>query len=102
MSNLIFDEEIISLATGFMVGPIGARRGKAISAGTMRFDSLDELKQEIKKLIQEKEMFLYMVTSQETITDTKVSDLFVISDEEREKLPKKTSYIFRGEFLDKQ
>jgi len=97
--DLIFDEEIISLAKGFMVGPLTAQRGKAIAATTMRFDSLEELKESITKLAQEKDMFMYLMMTIEQIIG---GDSFTITEEERAALPRVTRYLWRGEFLDKQ
>jgi hypothetical protein len=100
-SEIIFDDEIIALAKGFMHGPVGAQRGKAIMAETKNFDSFEELKETIIKLAQEKDMFLYMTFKQETV-DMTALDAFALSDEEREKLPKKMKYIWRGYFFDKE
>jgi len=100
-SEIIFDDEIIALAKGFMHGPLGAQRGKAIMAETKTFSSFEELKETITKLAQEKDMFLYMTFKQETVNMT-VLDAFALSDEEREKLPRKTSYIWRGYCFEKE
>ena len=100
-SDIIFDDEIIALAKGFMVGPVSAQRGKAIAAETKNFASFEELKETIKKLAQEKDMFLYMTFKQETV-DMTALDAFALSDEERAKLPKKMKYIWRGYFFDKE
>ena len=100
-SDIIFDDEIIALATGFMVGPVSAQRGKAIMAETKTFSSFEELKETIIKLAQEKDMFLYMTFKQETIDTTGLA-AFAPSDEEREKLPKKISYLWRGYCFDKE
>jgi len=100
-SDVIFDDEIIALAKGFMHGPVGAQRGKAIAAETKTFDSFEELKEVITKLAQEKDMFLYMTFKQETV-DMTCLDAFALSDEEREKLPKKIKYIWRGYLFEKE
>jgi hypothetical protein len=100
-NELIVDEEIIAIAKGFFVGPLTAQRGKALAAETLRFDSFEELKESITKQAQEKDMFLYMMFKQETTVMTGL-DVFALTEEQREKLPKKTSYIWRGAFLDKQ
>jgi hypothetical protein len=100
-NEIIFDEEIIALAKGFMVGPLGAQRGKAIMAGTKNFSTFDKLKETITELAQERDMFLYMIFKQEVIDMTDV-DPFTISKEEREKLPKKISYIWRGYLFDRK
>jgi hypothetical protein len=100
-SEMIFDDEIIALAKGFMHGPVGAQRGKAIAAETKKFDSFEELKESITKLAQEKDMFLYMTFKQETVNLTSL-DAFALSDEEREKLPRKTSYLWRGYCFEKE
>ncbi len=100
-SEIIFDDEIIALAKGFMHGPLGAQRGKAIMAETKTFSSFEELKETIIKLAQEKDMILYMTFKQETVNVTGLA-AFAPSDEEREKLPKKISYIWRGYFFDKE
>jgi hypothetical protein len=100
-SDVIFDDEIIALTKGFMHGPVGVHRSQAIAAEVKTFDSFEELKEVIIKLAQEKDMVLYMTFKQETVDLTSL-DAFAVSDEERAKLPKKTKYIWRGYFFDKE
>jgi hypothetical protein len=98
--ELFFNEEIVSLSKGFMVAPVGLRGGKGIAAEVKRFNSFENLKETIKKLAKEKDMFLYMTFKQEVVDYSNV-DMFHLSDEERAKLPKKTDYVWRGAFIER-
>ena len=57
--TLIIDEEIINMAQGFMVGPCGLYKGKAVMAGTQKFDSLAEMKIFLKVQCKNQDMVLY-------------------------------------------
>lgn len=98
--TLILDEDIISAAKNFMLGPCGAWRNKALMAETRTFDSLEELKENILKESQEKDMVLYKVYSYE-----KVEIDWIIGPpktlEEIKNRPKTIQYAWRGAFVDK-
>lgn len=76
-TTLVTDDEIISMAQGFMVGPCGLYKGKAIMAVTQRFDSLAEMKIFLKVQCKTQDMILYMT------------------------FERNGSYYWRGAFLDK-
>ncbi len=59
-TNIVLDEEIIAAAKGFMVGPVGLFRNKAVAAETQRFDNIHEMKIFIINLqCKTKDMVLY-------------------------------------------
>ena len=94
--TLILDEDVVSAAKNFMLGPCGAWRNKALLAETRTFDSLEELKESILKEAQEKDMVLYKVYSFEKVEidwDTGK----VVQDS-----PTTTLYAWRGCFIDKE
>jgi hypothetical protein len=97
----IFDEDIISAAKNFLLGPCGAWRNKPLLAETRTFDSLEELKENILNEAREKDMVLYRVYSYEKIEiDWNVGPPKTL--EEIQNRPKTTQYAWRGVFLDKE
>lgn len=98
--TLILDEDIISAAKNFMLGPCGAWRNKALLAETRTFSSLEELKENILKESQEKDMVLYKVYTFEKVEiDWNVGPPKTL--EEIQNRPKTTQYAWRGAFVDK-
>jgi hypothetical protein len=98
--TVILDEDIISAAKNFMLGPCGAWRNKALIADTRTFDSLEELKETILKEAQEKDMVLYKVYEYEKVEiDWNVGAPKTL--EEIQNRPKTTQYAWRGAFVDK-
>lgn len=98
--NIILDEDIISAAKNFMLGPCGAWRNKALLAETRTFGSLEELKESILNESQEKDMVLYKVYSYEKVEiDWNIGPPKTL--EEIQNRPKTTQYAWRGAFLDK-
>lgn len=62
IANIIFDEDIINAAKGFMVGPVGIFRNKCVAAIVGKsFKSLEELKADILVNSALRDMVLYMV-----------------------------------------
>lgn len=59
-TELILDEEIISMAKGFMVGPVGLYNGRAVAAETHRYDNLAEMQIFLKAQSKNQDMVLYM------------------------------------------
>lgn len=76
--DIFFDDEIISLAKGFILGPVGTFRDKMVGAAHHEFDSLDDLKNSLKKITSIRDIVLYMTN----IDNGK--------------------YVFRGDFVDKE
>jgi hypothetical protein len=98
--TLILDEDIISAAMNFMLGPCGAWRNKALLAETRTFSSLEELKENILKESQEKDMVLYKVYTFEKVEiDWNVGPPKTL--EEIQNRPKTIQYAWRGAFVDK-
>ena len=98
--TLILDEDIISAAKNFMLGPCGAWRNKALLAETRTFSSLEELKENILKESQEKDMVLYKVYTYEKVEiDWNVGPPKTL--EEIQNRPKTIQYAWRGAFVDK-
>ena len=101
--QIIFDEEIIAAAKGFMVGPVGIQRKKGIMAETFKFPTLAELKIFILNVMcKRKDMYLYMTLTQQKTDYTDVNAKNKGSFEFIEKLPKVNEYVFRGVFLDRE
>lgn len=99
--TFILDEDIISAAKNFMLGPCGAWRNKALLAETRTFGSLKELKENILKESQEKDMVLYKVYSYEKVD---IVDWIVGPPKTLEEIknrPKTIQYAWRGAFVDK-
>ena len=98
--TIILDEDIISAAKNFMLGPCGAWRNKALLAETRTFGSLEELKENILKEAQEKDMVLYKVYTYEKVEiDWNVGPPKTL--EEIQNRPKTIQYAWRGAFVDK-
>ena len=98
--NIILDEDIISAAKNFLLGPCGAWRNKALLAETRTFGSLEELKESILKEAREKDMVLYKVYTYEKVEiDWNIGPPKTL--EEIQNRPKTTQYAWRGAFLDK-
>jgi hypothetical protein len=98
--TVILDEDIISAAKNFMLGPCGAWRNKALLAETRTFGSLEELKENILKESQEKDMVLYKVYTFEKVEiDWNVGPPKTL--EEIQNRPKTIQYAWRGAFVDK-
>ena len=95
----IFDEDIISAAYAFMVGPVGIQRKKVIAAESRKYSSLEELKQDILTEAKEKDMVLYMTYAYQ-VADPR--DINKYSFKVTENYPKITMYCWRGAFLDKE
>lgn len=95
----IFDEDIISAAYAFMVGPVGIQRKKVIAAESRKYSSLEELKQDILTEAKEKDMVLYMTYAYQ-VADPR--DINKYSFKVTENYPKITMYCWRGVFLDKE
>jgi hypothetical protein len=98
--NLIFDNDIISVAKQFMVGPLTAYQNKAILAETESFHSLQELKDWVLTESQTKDMILYMVLDTD-VTDFGGRDPFSYTAAELAALPKKKKYMWRGKLVDR-
>ena len=98
--TVVLDEDIISAAKNFMLGPCGAWRNKALLAETRTFGSLEELKENILKESQEKDMILYKVYAFEKVEiDWSVGPPKTL--EEIQNRPKTIQYAWRGAFVDK-
>lgn len=101
--DVFFDEDIIAAAKGFMLGPVSIQRNRGISAETYKFPALAELKNFVLNVMcKNKDMILYTTFTQEVTDWTGVDSKNKGSFEFIEKLPKVTSYVFRGVFLDKE
>jgi hypothetical protein len=101
-NKIIFDEDIINAAKGFMVGPVGLFRNKMIAAETQVFDNIHEMRIFIVNLqCKTKDMVLYM-TYEYMVPDFGNLDPFTLIYEEQIKLPKVTKYAWRGAFVDKE
>lgn len=101
--GVFFDEDIIAAAKGFMLGPVSIQRKKSILAETYKFPTLAELKIFVLNVMcKSKDMILYTTFTQEVPDWTGVDSKNKGSFEFIEKLPKVTSYVFRGVFLDKE
>jgi hypothetical protein len=60
-TNILLDDDIINAAKGFMVGPVGLFRNKAVEAETQKFDSLYEMQIFLLNVqCRTKDMVLYM------------------------------------------
>ena len=95
----IFDEDIISAAYAFMVGPVGIQRKKVIAAESRKYSSLEELKQDILTEAKEKDMVLYMTYAYLVADPRDINKTtFIVT----ENYPKITMYCWRGAFLDKE
>jgi hypothetical protein len=64
-NEIIYDEEIISLTKGFMVGPVGLYNGGCIAAETQKFDNLAEMQIFLKVQAKTKDMVTYMAFKQD-------------------------------------
>lgn len=94
-----FDEDIISAAYAFMIGPVGIQRKKAIAAESRTYASLEELKKSILTEAKEKDMILYITFTFEKPDPRDVSlSAFTVT----ENYPKIIMYCWRGVFLDKE
>ena len=101
--GVFFDEDIIAAAKGFMVGPVSIQRKKSIVAETYKFPTLAELKIfTLNVMCKTKDMILYTTFTQETPDWSGVNSANKGSFEFIKNLPKKTDYVLRGVFLDKQ
>jgi hypothetical protein len=63
--NIILDDFIISLAKGFMVGPVGLFRNKVVGAGTQVFDNKEEMHIFLNVQCKTQDMVLYMTFEQD-------------------------------------
>lgn len=77
-TEFVLDEEIISMASGFMVGPVGLYNGRAVAAETHRYDNLAEMQIFLKGQAKNQDMVLYMT------------------------FKKDNAYFFRGAFVPKE
>lgn len=77
-TNIIMEDDIINMAKGFMAGPVGLFRNKAVEAITQKFDNLAEMQIFLYVQSKTKDMVLYMTYEQ------------------------CGNYFFRGAFVDKQ
>jgi hypothetical protein len=59
-TEVILDEEIVSMTKGFMVGPVGLYNGRCIAAETQKFDNLAEMQIFLKVQAKTKDMVTYM------------------------------------------
>ena len=101
--GVFFDEDIIAAAKGFMIGPVSIQRKKSIVAETYKFPTLAELKIfTLNVMCKTKDMILYTTFTQETPDWSGVNSANKGSFEFIKNLPKKTDYVLRGVFLDKQ
>lgn len=66
-SVIVVDDEIINMAKGFMVGPVGLFRGRAVEAQTQRFDNLPEMQIFLKVQAKTKDMVLYMTFKKDNV-----------------------------------
>lgn len=64
-TNIILNDDIINAAKGFMVGPVGLFRNKAVEAETQKFDSLAEMQIFLLNVqCKTKDMVMYMTFEQ--------------------------------------
>lgn len=63
-TEIILDDEIIGMAKGFMLGPVGLYNGRAIAAEFQKFDNLAEMKIFLGIQSKTKDMVLYMTFKQ--------------------------------------
>jgi len=64
-TTILFDDEIINAAKGFMIGPVGLFKNKAVEAETQTFDSLHEMKIFLLNVqCKTRDMVLYMTFEQ--------------------------------------
>lgn len=59
-TELILDEEIINMASGFMCGPVGLYNGRAVAAETQRYPNLAEMQIFLKVQAKTQDMIIYM------------------------------------------
>lgn len=59
-TELILDEEIINMAKGFMVGPVGLYNGRPVAAETHRYPNLTEMQIFLKVQAKTQDMVMYM------------------------------------------
>lgn len=59
-TELILDEEIINMASGFMCGPVGLYNGRAVAAETHRYPNLAEMQIFLKVQAKTQDMVLFM------------------------------------------
>lgn len=78
LQEIFIDEDIINLISGYMLGPVGMFRNKAIQTGvTQKYDSIDEMRVFLKMQSKRQDIVIYMTYKQGS------------------------NYYFRGAFVDK-
>jgi hypothetical protein len=64
-NEIIYDEEILSMTKGFMVGPVGLYNGRCVAAETQKYDNLAEMQIFLKVQAKTKDMVTYMAFKQD-------------------------------------
>ena len=99
--NVFIDEEIVNAAKGFMAGPVGMFRNKAVVAENQVFKNIHELRTFIIDFqCKTKDMVLYMTYTRDR-QDFGNRDPFKMTPEERENAPRVTVYGWRGAFVNR-
>jgi len=99
--NVFVDEEIVNAAKGFMVGPVGIFRNKAVVAETQVYPNIYEMRTFlINAQCKTKDMVLYITYTQDR-QDFGNRDPFKMTPEEIDNAPMVKVYCWRGAFVDK-
>jgi len=64
-TEIILDENIISLAAGYMVGPVGLFRGRAVAAQVQQFDNITEMEIFLKAQAKFHDLVIYIAFKKE-------------------------------------
>jgi len=64
-NKILVDDEIVNIASGFMLGPVGLFRNKAVEAVSQQFDNIHEMRTFLWIQSKTKDMVLYMCFEQD-------------------------------------